>query len=905
VAGYLRSAGTQPSALLIEGDAGVGKSTLWLAALEQAVDRGFQTLSARASKVESELAYGTVADLLADVDSEVFAGLPDVQWAALARVVVRDTSDCSGLDGHVVSAAMMSVIERLCRRAPVLIAVDDLQWLDQCSRAVIGYVARRLRRRTALLVTERPETGHASAMSWLELGLPDRITRIRVMPMPMGELQELLSSRLGRSFPRTTMRRIADISAGNPFYALELARSLDDGSTGAEPQLPRSLADLVRSRVEELSPDTRQVLLAAACVTDPTVEALARATGTSVEHTIALLDDAERQGVVSIHGGRVHYCHPLLARGVYTTTAPAERREMHSLLADIVTQPESRARHLALAASSPDPELVRALDDAATAARARGAPADAAELLDLAIKLGGDTPSRRTRSAENHLRAGDSERAGDLLAPAIDQLPAGPMRAFALNLLAGTRVFNSSFVEATDLLRRAIDDAQGNPVMMLHTLLALSFSQSIVGDYDEALQIAKRAVAEAEELGVSGLISQTLANYVTINALDGNGIDEAALVRALHLEDPDLDVAVAFQASAANAQAMAWTGRLVEARVELSGLRRRCVDRGADGDLIFVSVHTALVELWSGRFVDAARAADEAVQLAEGIGGEHVMSIAKAMRAAAAAYAGRESDARADIAGALAAVDRCGTPQLAYWPMTILGFLEISLGNHAAAALALQRCCTEFVDMPGTEIMTAGFIPDAVEALIALGRVGEAEPMVKALEHNGQLFNRPWMLAIGARCRAMMLAAQGDVDAAEGAVRYAMTIHDRLPMPFERARTQLVLGQLQRRRRLKVSTAATLAQALQAFETLGSPLWAQRARAELERANVGPTNGGDLTPSERRVAELAATGITGADVAAQLCVSSKTVEAHLTRIYRKLGIHSRAELGRVMGSSAT
>jgi DNA-binding NarL/FixJ family response regulator len=895
------SLGSHPSALFIEGEPGIGRSTLWLDGLNQARERGFQTLSARVSKAEVDLEYATVADLLGEVDLEVLQGLPDVHVAAIDRVLLRGTSDATAEERHVVAAAVTSVIQRLCRDAPVIVGIDDVQWLDRCSRAVLGYVARRLGRQAALLITERQEAGHPSATSWLELASPDAIHRLRIGPMCMKELHELLSARFGRPFPRPTMRQIVEISAGNPFYALELGRAVAQGSTGGEPDFPQALADLVRVRVADLSPDTRQVLLAAACVENPTVEALARATGTSVERTLKLLDDAERHNVVAIHGNRVHYCHPLLARGVYTTTAPAQRREMHGTLANVVTRPELRARHMALAALSADPDVLRALDDAANAARARGAPAKAAELLDLAIKLGGDTPLRRTRSAENHLRSGDSVRAGDLLAPAIEQMQPGPQRAFALSLLAGTRVFHNSVGEAADLLKRAVADAEGNPVMVLQTLLALAFAHSIAGDYDEALQVAKRAVAVAEGVGVPGLLSQALANYVTINALDGNGIDEVALERALKLEDPGLDVSIVFHASAAEAQVLAWTGRLDESRAQLQELWRRCVEHGADSDLIFVAVHTAMVEIWRGRFADAAHAAEEAVQLAEQIGGEHMVAIALTMRAAVAAYTGQESKARADIAGAMAAVERCGSPRMAYWPLAIKGFLEVSRGDHAEAASALEQCCREFPDMPGTEVVTASFIPDAVEALVALGRLAEAEPMVKALEHNGGLFDRPWMVAVGARCRAMMLSAQGDIEAAERAVSEALSAHARLQMPFERARTQLVLGKIQRRRRLKAAAAATLTEAMHAFEEMDSALWAGRAQAELERTNVRPSQSGDLTPSERQVAELVVTGMTTADVAAQLCVSVKTAEANLTRVYRKLEIHSRAELGRLMG----
>jgi DNA-binding CsgD family transcriptional regulator len=175
--------------------------------------------------------------------------------------------------------------------------------------------------------------------------------------------------------------------------------------------------------------------------------------------------------------------------------------------------------------------------------------------------------------------------------------------------------------------------------------------------------------------------------------------------------------------------------------------------------------------------------------------------------------------------------------------------------------------------------------------------------MIKALEHNGRLLRRPWMLAIGARCRAMVLAAQGEVGAAERAVQNALVLHDSLPMPFERARTQLLLGRLQRTRSPKAAAAATFGEALRTFEDIGCALWAERTRAELERSNANPTAGDHLTPSEQRVADLVTTGMTSAGVAARLCVSVKTVDARLSRIYRKLDIHSRTELGRLMGTS--
>ena len=216
-----------------------------------------------------------------------------------------------------------------------------------------------------------------------------------------------------------------------------------------------------------------------------------------------------------------------------------------------------------------------------------------------------------------------------------------------------------------------------------------------------------------------------------------------------------------------------------------------------------------------------------------------------------------------------------------------------------AALNALEPLLSRYGASPNpTEIFAASFVPDAVEAMTALGRADEAEPLVEALQRNGDRVDRAWMLAVGARCRAMVLAARGDVNAAVQSARRALAEHDRLPMPFERARTQLLLGQLLRRDRSEAT--AMLRDALAVFEQLGTQLWADRARAELTgTSSRSRANGRDrLTPAEQRVAELVASGMTNRDVAAKLYISAKTVEATLARVYRKLGIRSRAELGR-------
>jgi DNA-binding CsgD family transcriptional regulator/sugar phosphate isomerase/epimerase len=693
------------------------------------------------------------------------------------------------------------------------------------------------------------------------------------------------------------MVRIAELSGGNPFYALELARAISGQSPESDAALPATLAGLVRARIGRLEDESRTMLLAAACTADPTVDLLARATGTAVERTVELLEEPESHDIIRIDGNRVLFSHPLLARSVYTDAGPARRRKMHRALADVVSLPELKARHLGLATTRADPATLRALDEAADAALVRGAPAAAAELIELAIGLGGDTSARRIRAAQHRFQAGDTDRAQAVLAPTIDRMTPGPIRAIAFDLLAGMRIYDNSFLQAADRLKAALDDAKSDPAVLVQTLLMLSFVQLNVDEYDEALQHARRAVTVANELGIPTLMSQALAMWARASFTYGQGFDEAGLRRALELEDPDIDVPIPFRASAINALILACTGRLEEARAQMHAIRQHSVERGAEGDIVAVAGYSTWVDIWQGRFADAEAVANDAVERAEQLGGDHVLVVPLSVRAAVAAYLGRERDARADAYEAPKNAQG-GSQRLAgYWPTMALGFLEVSLGRYAEALTTLRPVVSAFKTIPGTEILNAWYIPDAVEAMVALGHFDDAEPLIDALESNGSRLDRAWMLAVGARCRSMWLAARGDVAAAERVAQQAMTEHQRLPMPFERARSQLLLGQLQRRQRKKDAAAATLQEALRAFEGMGTPLWAEHARAELARTKVSPARDPGLTPTEQRVAELAASGMTNREVAAALFISPKTVEHNLGRVYRKLGIHSRAELG--------
>jgi DNA-binding CsgD family transcriptional regulator len=905
VGDFLEAVQTQASALLIGGEAGIGKTTLWLDSLERAHQCGFRVLTARAGQLETALAYTTVGDLLSEVAAPHMASIPDMQLQALNRVLMREDDDGPETNQRMIAAAFKSVVEALAADTPTLIAVDDVQWLDSSSRSVLAYAVHRVKSRVGVLLTERHEHDHATAMSWLRPAATGEAMRLRVSPLSSKELHALIEQKLGRSFPRPTMARIATISGGNPLYALELARAIDADPDGGQQVFPRTLAELVQIRIGRLGATALDVLVAAACVPAPTVDLLADVTETSVDQVVALIEEAEDAGIVVIDGNRLGFTHPVLARGVYLNAAAAQRRYWHRAWSGVLREPESKARHLALAANSSDQATLDALDEAAAVVRARGAPAAAAELLDLAIGLGGDTPMRRFAAAEHHLRSGDAARARVVIEPGIAAMPPGPMRALMKFGYSVIVMHTEGYTQAIDVLTEAIDDASSAPPVLVVVRMMLAFAQINDGVCEPALQQARDALAEAEAMAEPALISQALAVWTFVSFNCGLGYDEVGMKRALELEDQEGDVPIPFQASAIHALMLAWTGRLEQSSAALEALGNRLVQRGGELELLFVSYNSAMVSVWRGRYAEASTFSEETFQRTEEIGGGAMRAIGLAVRGWVSAHAGRAQEARADLTAVLEWAQGRGATSWWYGvAVTGLGRLDVSEGRYAEALDAFAPLLAIADAETATELSRMDCLPDAIEALIVMGRIEAADTLIDRLDRNGRAFDRAWMLAAAGRCRGMRLAATGDVDAALDAVQQAVGELERLPMPLEYARTQLLLGQLHRRRRQKHASATALIEALRTFEQLESPVWAARVRAELARTNVSHAGKVDLTPTEQRVAELAADGLSNRDIAAAANVAIKTVEANLSRVYRKLGVRSRVELGRRMDQLA-
>ncbi len=406
-----------PALLTFEGDPGIGKTTILRAAVERAGEQGMRVLSGAGAVAETRLSYVALTDLLDDLDPAYVAALPAPQREALDAALLRAHTPARSSSWETVASGVRSLLETLSADQPVVIAIDDLQWIDRSSARVLDFCIGRLSGRVGLVVTQRPGSEGVRIAQ-----LSDRRDAVvrRLAPLNSGDIATLLREHARNAPSRRVLTRIAETAGGNPLYALELLRALPAGELTTGPlALPPTLREMVATRLAALGEELEELLLAVAALSNPTVQVLTRALGPGVP---ALLDQAEDQGVLEQRGVRVRFTHPLLAEGALAHASAARRRAMHRRLSEVVDDVEDRARHLALGAVLP--EALPALDQAARHIRARGAPAAAAELLELALELGGDR-ALKVRAAEHHLDAGDVCRASELLEAAIAELGAG------------------------------------------------------------------------------------------------------------------------------------------------------------------------------------------------------------------------------------------------------------------------------------------------------------------------------------------------------------------------------------------------------------------------------------------------------------------------------------------------
>ncbi len=916
---FLADQRAQPRALLVEGEAGIGKTTLVRQLIAAARERGYPVLSCRPMRSEMGLSYVNLVELLEAVGDDVFRALSQGQ-ARLLRMVMRQQEPDGPFDDLSVNVAVVAALRAVAATGPMAIVVDDIQWLDTSTARTLGYVARRLMGTAArIVVAHRSGAGDGESsprIGELVRALPeDEFATVQLGPVEPSELSRILRLVLGWAPAWPKLLRIAELSGGNPLYAVELARASGRDRWGEQlGDAPRGgLVELARSRIAALPERVRQILELVAVLRAPSQDVLLRLDPGGLDVSDALTA-AERRGIVTVERSRVVFTHPILAAAVYGSTPAVRRRALHRAVAELSDNLEERARHLAAASQGPDEAIAQVVGNAARQAWDRGAPVAAAELMRLAcdLTLPGDDEAlvtRRTAYARLLNGAGDAPGAIAELESVAAQASPGPLRARVLYHLMYIRRLTASIEVAIEEGMRVVTEAADD--LSLQAEVYEMLSRLSDNDIGRKLATARAGLAALKLIADPDpyIVFHMQAARVEAEFYAGLGI------HLEHLDGLDPGSRQQFPPTRTAGRAEDLIGRLLtfSGRID-EGLAvlRAMYDRAAisyRGALPAFLGWMAEAQIMAGRFEAAVALAREAVERAEEAGSPGGCPWEVGFLAVALAMLGRLDEAEAEartVVGPDASDSSPGEPsEINHSPaLTALGIVAMSRGHYQPAMAHLRKVDhikrTSGIRDPRLWV----HVCDLIEALLGADDLESATEVLARLEEQATRSQGLWSLAMAARCRAQLLAARGDTDEALASAQDAVALFDGLPMPFERARTMFVLGQVRRRRREKRLGRQALTAALDAFEQLGTPIWAQRARSELARIPSGQASTG-LTATEEIVARLAAQGLSNREIAERVFVSPKTVEVNLTRVYRKLGVRSRAALASRLANAET
>jgi DNA-binding CsgD family transcriptional regulator len=899
---------TPGSVLVIEGEPGIGKTTLWGEAVRRARQAGWQVLSCRPVPSDAGLPHVGLTDLLRPVPAGAFGRLPGPQRRPLEVALLLHEAGEGDLDPRAVGTGLTALLAAVAQGGPLLLAVDDAQWLDPASARSLAFALRRLEQHPVRLAAavrieaaaeQRAGVAHgqrAGAFAGIEAAMgAQALSRLPVGPLSLASIYQILRHTLDLSFPRPVLVRIHQAAGGNPFYALEIAqeiRRVGVPPAGRPLPVPANHRDLALLRLRRLPRVTRDALA--------DISAMPSASASDVN--LAALAPAERAGIVTVHPeGRVEFGHPLFGSALYSSLPEADRRSLHRRLAQRAGSPEERARHLALAADGPDGATAAELDRAATAASARGAADLAVELKELACRLtpAEDGPAKARRGielAERRYFAGDPGGARRELEQWLGALPPGEDRARVLLELGSIVTVQGDAVAGPELMMQALGEARTPELRArIHARIAAD-----ADDADVAVEHAEAALALLDERDDPQLYSFALHNVALFKLYSGRGADEAAIEKGMRLQRE----AAAWEMSSVPAM---WARNLDDfgtARARFGDLLRVCREQGDEATVSALLTHLARLEAMTGHIGRARGLADEALDLADQTEQGLLITMALCVKAHVCVYAGELVQARALTGQMMRRLADHPDIILEGMARMVLGAAALAAGDLAEADRQLSRSDEIEELMHHREPATNRFQADHAEAVIGLGDLARAEHLVQRLEARAKALPRPWTNAVSARCRGLLNAARGDLDAALADYRRALAAHETLDMPIELGRTLLALGRLHRRRHERQRAQECLARAAATFEACDAPNWAAVTATELGRAQGRRGSHAELTPTERQICELAAAGLRNAEIAARLFLSGKTVEANLSRAYRKLGVRSRTELAGHLAAAA-
>jgi DNA-binding CsgD family transcriptional regulator len=886
--------------MVLLGEPGIGKSALLRAVESRAREADRFVVSARPVEAEMGLPYIGLRDLFEPLFSTYVAELTQPLRQPLDAALLRERIPDTGVDRLAVHLATLEVLRTVVVANSLLVVVlDDLQWLDVETRAALSFALRRMPAGVAVIAAARMPDGDAEPVADVRAALPRPVKTVRLSELPDEAVTRLLVDTARGRLGGDQIRELVAVSSGNPLVAEELAEAAMARGSFIEPgevlQVPERLRSLIAGRLFRMPERVRRTLLAAALAARPTPALLTKLRGSAALQDVAV---AEAMRVAHWGDGRLVFRHPLLAAGVIAESTLHERRAVHADLALAAEEVTERALHLALSAPGPDAAIVETLVSAVHAARSRGAPAVAARLAEHALRLApADDAKLRVEcaltAAEDFCASGDWGRSRSLLTAVLPTVPGGTLRARLLTGLGdawgnNTRQCKSCLVEALG--------EQSDPEIEALVRVGHAACHTAQFRFAEARAELDRAVALRGGL----LDAHTAWALCHLDAVRGTTPLETTALRALENADrserPVEDHPEFFAMLCA-----VWADDLEQADQQLHVILERCRSLGDYGAVVNAPRLLAEVAIRRGayrRALDLCHApllAFEERQFEQGLW--YVVAHAEA-------FLGQVAPAHERASKGAARARDCEDLWYLAKNLLVLGFIGVSLGDYRGALIPLRELAGHLrhggVGHPGVFPRWHG---DAVEALCAQGAIGEAEEIASELRQQAEHLNLGSSSALADRCAALCHAARGDVEAAVASYCRAIQRYSDFDLPFEQARTLLGLGVVERRRRRKAAARAALAEAFAIFESLETPLWASRAASELERAGAPPAPV-ELSPTESRVAQLAATGCTNREIADQLFLSLKTIEANLSRVYRKLGVRSRTELARRVHASA-
>ena len=884
IAGFVTDPGPGTRVLLLDGVPGVGKTTLWEAGVTLARKHGMRVLTARSSGAETALCFSAVVDLFDEVSLDDLGGLPLPQRRALEVALLRADPGDEPANVHAIGLGLLGALRELAGDGGLLVAMDDAQWIDAGSAEVLAFALRR-QGTAPIRVLHARRSGPVP--DWQSGLLPDGVARVPVGPQSLGAIRALLAQRLDLRLSRHDLRRVHDLTQGNPLFALAVGRTIvEQDATGDHLPVPGDVEELLGTRLSTRPPEVRRLVLALALDGDLRADDLGRLSGPDV------LAEAVESGLVVVERDRVRPAHPLLAAAARSLATEEQVDALHLELADVLGDQQQCAVHVALGSKDPDGDKSAIVASASARAGSRGATREAAVLAGHAVRLtptsSPEYPDRVLDLADRLRIVGDKSEMTTLVADSLAPSWTPEQQVRAHLLLASGDIEHSDDVRGH--LDRALAAAGDDPALRAPVLGRMVDNEAVV-----RLENVPKA-HEWAQLGVAAPLDRADHRVMVrhalawTQALQGQPLDVPTDPRDtaawVHTWTPDRIAG----------QRLVWRGEVDPAREILTRLLRTADEQGAPWAYAMHRLHVCELELRVGRWAAAGELLDE---WADSLDSQLLhWPMYERCRALAAAGVGAVDDAVRWADEAIARADATGVRWDRFEAQRARASAALLRHDAASAVPDLlpvwEHCRTHGIDDPGVFPVA----PDLVEALVETGDVDTALDVTERLTALAGAQDHPWGRVTAQRAAAAVRLSSGKAD--ETATADLLEAADglgALGLPYDAARTLLSLGRALRRARQWGAARETLETAATAFDELGSTGWSADAREELSRVGARkPTSAGELTATELRVAELAAQGMANKQIAAALVVTVNTVEFHLRNTYAKLGIRSRSQL---------